>query len=690
MRKRIIIFLVLVPILLILYVNKYIQLEYNINIFEYIKFSSNYTEEEMEILNQYKPLIYGGNINEPPLGIYYEKDKQYTGLAVDYVNALSIELETPIINQPMVWTQALKELQEGKTNLCDMIPSLERSKTFTFSSPIYQLRGILVVKKSNTTVFKIEDLKNATIAVQEGDYAIGLIPKNQNLNIICTDNLNNAINLLSKDEVDAVIGDEPVARYYLNELFYFEDYRIIEKPIYDTGCAFALPKSQEDLARVVNKAIFNMKRKGIFDSIESKWAGHHTSSLKDSRTLGKSRLNQIAFILITVIIIYLIYLWNRSLKLLVYARTRELNTMKNEMEVIFDGIENYLVVIDKNNKIKNINNPFIKFLKRKKESIIESLYIELPILKELEKTHSGLLSSLLKNRTGLTNIDTQKKYEFRHNNFLYESVIYPLQNETTDDISILLMITDITYKRIQEQKLIHTNKMETIGQLAAGVAHELRNPLGIIRNSAFILNKELGKKEELIAVALSAIDNSVNRAGSIIDNLLKFSRLTHETKECINLRDIIGESIELNRESLNSHNIFLDLLCDDDIIIYMNNESLKHILMNLIQNAIDAVSIKDGKIQIVCFSGNGNVIIEVKDNGAGIDENKVDKIFEPFYTTKSVGKGTGLGLYIAYSEVKKINGEIRVESKTGIGTTFTIYLPIGSEKCEKIKATNCR
>jgi polar amino acid transport system substrate-binding protein len=179
-------------------------------------------------------------------------------------------------------------------------------------------------------------------------------------------------------------------------------------------------------------------------------------------------------------------------------------------------------------------------------------------------------------------------------------------------------------------------------------------------------------------MALNAIDNSVNRASNIIENLLKFSRLTHDAREWINLKKLIIESIELNKKSLDEHAIVLDIHCDDDINIYMNNESLKHIFMNLIQNAIDAMT-DCGTLQILCFADKDNVVVRIKDNGIGIEENKIDKIFEPFYTTKPIGKGTGLGLYIAYSEVQKANGEIKVESEKNKGTTFTISIPNGSE-----------
>ena len=177
MKKKIAVTTILVLIFLAVYVNCLFELEYDVNIGEYIQYSSDYTKEERDILARYEPLIYGGNINEPPLGIYYVEYNQYTGIVVDYMNALSIELRTTIMSRPMIWNQALEELKTGKTNLCDMIPSEKRGKYYAFSNPLYKLRGIVAIKESNADIQQVSDLRGKEIAVQKGDYIIDAIQK---------------------------------------------------------------------------------------------------------------------------------------------------------------------------------------------------------------------------------------------------------------------------------------------------------------------------------------------------------------------------------------------------------------------------------------------------------------------------------------------------------------------------------
>ena len=246
---------------------------------------------------------------------------------------------------------------------------------------------------------------------------------------------------------------------------------------------------------------------------------------------------------------------------------------------------------------------------------------------------------------------------------------------------ILVMISDNTLARIEQQRLLYSNKMETIGQLAAGVAHELRTPLGTIRNSSYLLQREHGEDADVRSIALHSIDSSVERASSIIENLLKFSRLTNEKKEWVDLEKSILESVFPSRMRMDEQGILLDIICEPGTKLYINSESLNHILANLIQNAVDAMP-NGGRLTIHCRwnSANKNIIqIQITDEGIGIKKDAIEKLFGPFYTTKAIGKGTGLGLYIAYSEIQKAKGDITVESEAGRGTTFTITIPDGSE-----------
>ena len=234
------------------------------------------------------------------------------------------------------------------------------------------------------------------------------------------------------------------------------------------------------------------------------------------------------------------------------------------------------------------------------------------------------------------------------------------------------MMEDITDLKLAEQKMLQSSKMAAVGQLAAGIAHEIRTPLGIIRNYTYLLRRM--EEEEDKKEAIDIIDNSVTRANKIIDNLLNFSRLSDNKVHNIQVKDFISNLYELNKKALKQKHIEFKLYVERDLEVELYSESLKHILLNLFSNATDAMQ-QGGILLVQACKNDDNIIIEVSDTGMGMDANTQLYLFDPFYTTKQASEGTGLGLFIVYNEVQKMEGSIRVESKIGQGSKFIVTLP---------------
>lgn len=358
----------------------------------------------------------------------------------------------------------------------------------------------------------------------------------------------------------------------------------------------------------------------------------------------------------------MVYLWNNSLKRLVDERTLALETIKNELQITFDGMKTYLVVIDHKGQIKNMNAAFLQYLNKKYDWAYNRFYQDIPIL--------GILNLDTENFS--QTYDTHQKDFSWYDGNIYEIDMYPLQPEG-ETSQLLVILEDRTNERLEEQKMIHANKMAAIGQLASGVAHELRNPLGVIRNSSFILNDLQALDIEDQTTALKAIDNSVNRANKIIDNLLKFSRLSDDKEEWADVKELIKDIGHFFNKEFYEHKIRLDIDCDEGCKFQLNTEAFRHIMINLMTNAVDAMP-GGGILTVSCHKERGGLKISVRDTGIGIASDIQEKIFDPFFTTKAVGKGTGLGLYIVYSQAEKIDGGISVDSQKGIGTTFTLSI----------------
>ena len=236
------------------------------------------------------------------------------------------------------------------------------------------------------------------------------------------------------------------------------------------------------------------------------------------------------------------------------------------------------------------------------------------------------------------------------------------------------------------RQLMQTSKLASIGQLSAGVAHEINNPLAIILTERQLLLDMAGQTphpnidyNEQFDDSMSQIDVQVQRCKRITQNLLRFARRTRSVIETVNINAFLGEVVELMEREARAGGIKFFVEFEDDINPLLSDPSqLQQVFLNLITNAIDAHEDKAyGSVKIMTRSNgrSDGVTISIADSGCGIATENIEKIFDPFFTTKPVGKGTGLGLSICYAIVKRLGGEITVRSQVDEGTEFDIFLP---------------
>lgn len=238
-----------------------------------------------------------------------------------------------------------------------------------------------------------------------------------------------------------------------------------------------------------------------------------------------------------------------------------------------------------------------------------------------------------------------------------------------------------------DEQFVHTEKIAAIGRLAAGVAHEVNNPLAVINEKAGwmqdLLQEEEKEKIKNFAEfedAIRKIKVHVDRARKVTHRLLGFSRRVEGEREIVNINDLLKETISFVEKELLYHKIELFTELDAYLpAISINSSEVQQVFLNILNNGIDAIE-AGGSIRISSAFDEENIIVSFCDTGPGIPEEILDKIFDPFFTTKKVGKGTGLGLSVSYNIVKKLGGDIKVLSKAGEGTTFTIFLPKTSKK----------
>ena len=228
----------------------------------------------------------------------------------------------------------------------------------------------------------------------------------------------------------------------------------------------------------------------------------------------------------------------------------------------------------------------------------------------------------------------------------------------------------------REEQLIQSRKLAAVGNLTAGIAHELNNPLNNISLTTEALINEYDDWDKTTKLKmLNDIFSQVERASNTVANLLDFTHRDKEAFEKVSLKNILERTIKLIANEIRLSNVRLNVDCDDNLPPIMGNQdNLQQLFLNLFINALQAMP-DGGTLNIRAYAENESLKVIVRDTGIGIPKEHINSIFDPFFTTKEVGKGTGLGLSVSYGIIRKHQGSISVESEVGKGTSFIIELP---------------
>jgi two-component system NtrC family sensor kinase len=256
---------------------------------------------------------------------------------------------------------------------------------------------------------------------------------------------------------------------------------------------------------------------------------------------------------------------------------------------------------------------------------------------------------------------------------------------------VMRIVTADEEKHLMDEKVIETGKLASIGELASGVAHEINNPVAIMVEEAGWIGDLLEEEEfqeskniKELHRALTQIKTQGKRCKEITRKLLSFARKTSLSVQDIQVNELIDEIVGISAQRAKYAMVEIIARLQEGLpLIRVSLSELQQVILNLINNALDAMERKGGKLALSTCAKDGFVVVEVADTGVGIPAANLHRIFDPFFTTKAVGKGTGLGLSICYGIIENMGGRIEVQSTVGVGTAISVYIPfVGSEPSE--------
>lgn len=358
-------------------------------------------------------------------------------------------------------------------------------------------------------------------------------------------------------------------------------------------------------------------------------------------------------------------------------------TLKKEREeelkrffYVAENTVNPLQITDTEGRMIYVNPAFLKVSGYSKEELIGENPRIFGNKKHMRKFWSEMWETITGGEVWIGDVENKKK---SGEPFHTQLLISPILDSDKNVSGYFGIHRDLSDKKTLEKQLIHTQKMESIGTLAAGIAHEVGNPLASI--SALVQVSQRFTSDELVKEKLELVKNQVNRISKIIRDLVDFSRPSNFEFQMTDINKNLSEAVEITKVGVKAKDVIFECHLKKNIpLLPLVADQIQQVFVNILLNAADAIletSKKEKKVIIKSeLNSHNEVIITFKDNGTGIAEENIPKIFEPFFTTKKEGRGTGLGLWVSYGIVKSFQGEIKVSSIYGQGTTFTIILPV--------------
>lgn len=636
---------------------------------------------------------------------FFDSKGRFKGIAAEYARRieeiLDINFKLKHIDH---WSENIKAAQRRDLDVWSAVAETATKKNYmNFTEPYLELQTVLIVSDEQLRKLELDTVTDQNIVVVDGYYTHDYLNKHYpNINIIPVKDTTEGLRRVAFKENDAMLCDV-VTALYLMEHEGLNNLKVASHVDLSYKLAFAVRNDWPMLHSIMNKALKRISQEER-DSIYHRWV------VKDYGRVDNKIYRSIILVLVILTIVLLtFFIWNISLHKMVNGRTKALEQLNTDLSIfktVLDTTVMGVLYTDIDANILYCNDTFAKMHGLDHDSLIG---------KHVSVFHNDdqldALKLLIKRVHEDGEIINEEVWHARTDGSEFPTLmtIKVFNAGGTDYVSAVAV--DITDKKKSQALLIQNEKMMSLGGLAAGMAHEINNPLGAMLQTMQNIQRRLDpknqKNQELArgcGVEIETVAEYLNkreiykfidgarlsgeRAAKLVSNMLQFAGGKSAIKRKEDIVMLADNAIEL---AMNDYNLkenydfkHINVIkeyrigeCYADVV----GIEIEQVIFNMLKNSAHAFTgeagrYKDKQITVRIFKSNKNVVIEIEDNGPGISAEIQSKIFEPFYTTKSPGSGTGLGLSIAYFiVVENHNGDISIDSYLSRGTKIIINLP---------------
>ncbi|MBO8164365.1 MAG: transporter substrate-binding domain-containing protein [Brevibacillus sp.] len=595
----------------------------------------------------------------PPFS-YVDDSGDAGGFSVDLIRGIARMRGLTLEYVPLDWDEAVARLAEGKVDvILGMKYTSARDKLFDFSESFFTMSEVLLVSRQNQTIHHLNDLKEKVVAVQRESVGVDLLESVRRVKMLVAFSQQDALDYLRIGRAEAFLGNPWTAQYLLEKRGEQDLYETRSGLINPADYAFAVREGNYQLLRELNSGLNQLLQDGTYGRLYSHYFEPYSSHIADWWRKVVTLLLTITGLIVLVLVLGVF--WNKRLQYEVQRQTTALADSLAFQSQVLNSVDSAIFAFNLEGRITLRNEIARHLLGMGEDALgrrVDEFLPELPLQEAIEQKQQLFQGELVRQERG-------SRFFHYH--------IAPLYSGVGEMIGGIVSLQDRTVQKHLQARLVDQEKMRALGQLVAGIAHELRNPLTAIKTFIELLPRRLNDPR-FRAELIRHVPEEVERLNQIVEDLLDYARSQPMEMRMERLGDIVDSVLGLFARRLHQEQTQLLVEVPPQVMVCCDRARIKQVLINLVLNGLEAMErAEDKRLTIRAEQGPDAVILSISDTGEGIDDAHLSRLFQPFFTTKR--EGIGLGLYLSQKIMREHGGELTVESSVGAGTTFRLRFP---------------